>query len=224
MSSFLSNVAQKAICMLLKKKLHDDHPELSEFEFFLQHYHYFVRHLRKGVQRYIGDAEDLALLHLKPLEADMMNEMTIFLEAAPIRSAGLFTTRFVHQLQHNDQVKKMAARLVTEWATSGKMDWVECEHLAWVIAKVFIEDEEAEVITKLRAFLRKFMQQAADNKKKQVFVYKLIRYVDLFLKIIPVNDKKLLPIEQQLAQDVEQVIQPTTTTTTTTAAEPPTSQ
>ena len=195
MAAFLKEVSNCAVIAMLKKRLHE---ETSMFDVFIEHYHYFISAVRKACLLYINTPELRKMLHLLPFEETSGNEGTVFLEAVPIRSAGLFATRFIQELHKEPQIKVMLTRMVNDWREKGKMDWTDCGKLFYLVGKQFVEEEKPELIKMLRDTVDTLM--AEHDSEKELFVYKLVRWLEMFMQLIPAREpgKKLPALEEQI--------------------------
>jgi len=102
MASFLKDSAKIAIVSVLKQKLHT---EASAFDTFIEKYHSFISEMREA--RKLIPKEMEKFCHLLPFEKPADNELTILLEAPPVRSAGLFATKFLQSIHQATSIKEL---------------------------------------------------------------------------------------------------------------------
>jgi len=120
-----------AIVFVLKQKLHT---EASAFDTFIEKYHSFIGEMREA--RKLIPKEMEKFCHLLPFEKQMDNELTILLEAPPVRSAGLFATKFLQSIHQATSMKDLIDQMCEDYYKKSPPENMDVDRLERVFQKI----------------------------------------------------------------------------------------
>jgi len=186
MASLLKDSVNVAVVQVLKKKLHE---EATAFDTFIEKYHSFIGDMREA--RKILPKEMEKCCHLLPFEKHSDNELTILLEAPPVRSAGLFATKFLQKLHQATSIKEQIDEMCEDYYKKSppeNMDVDLCEKLFHKIAVHLLEEEGYDALEDIKKMITKLLREhksEEEKTKKMTLATKFIRFLKLFLTLVP---------------------------------------
>jgi len=199
MSSIVKDTMKLAIVQTLKQKLHT---EATAFDTFIEKYHSFIGDMREF--RKLLPKEMEKTCHLLPFERQADNELTILLEAPPVRSAGLFATKFLQKLHQATSIKEQIDQMCEDYYKKSppeNMDVDLCEKLLHKIATHLLEEEGYDALEDIKRMITKLLREHKDEEertKKMTLATKFIRFLKLFLTLVPKINRPVPSIDTLL--------------------------